>query len=40
MAYADCFAAALVKLCNAELVTGEEDFRMFNVEEKILWLHE
>jgi ribonuclease VapC len=39
MAYADCFAAALAKLRNAELVTGDEEFKQ--VEEDlpgIMWL--
>ena len=40
MSYADCFAAALAKLRNAELVTGDEDFRQVKDEVKILWLHE
>lgn len=40
MSYADCFAAALAKLRNAELVTGDEDFRQVENEVKILWLHE
>ena len=40
MSYADCFAAALAKLRNAELVTGDEDFRQVKGEVKILWLHE
>lgn len=40
MSYADCFAAALAKLRNAELVTGDEDFRQVADEVRILWLHE
>jgi predicted nucleic acid-binding protein len=40
MSYANCFAAALAKLRNAELVTGDEDFRQVEGEVKILWLHE
>lgn len=40
MSYADCFAAALAKLRNAELVTGDEDFRQVKDEVKIRWLHE
>ena len=40
MSHADCFAAALAKLRNAELVTGDEDFRQVKGEVKILWLHE
>ena len=40
MSYADCFAAALAKLRNAELVTGDEDFRQIEAEVKILWLQD
>ncbi|MGO9138010.1 MAG: type II toxin-antitoxin system VapC family toxin [Syntrophales bacterium] len=40
MSYADCFAAALAKLRNATLVTGDEDFRHVENEVKILWLCE
>ncbi|MCX5803910.1 MAG: type II toxin-antitoxin system VapC family toxin [Proteobacteria bacterium] len=38
MSYADCFAAALAKLCKAELVTGDEDFKQVESEVKILWI--
>ena len=38
MAYADCFAAALAKLRNAEVVTGDPEFREVEKEIKIAWL--
>jgi len=38
MSYADCFAAALAKLKNAELVTGEPEFKAVEKEIKINWL--
>ncbi len=38
MSYADCFAAALAKMRPAELVTGDEDFRMVEGDVKILWI--
>jgi predicted nucleic acid-binding protein len=39
MSYADCFAAALAKTCNAELVTGDSEFRVVERELKsIRWL--
>ena len=38
MAYADCFAAALAKQRNAELFTGDPEFRSVEKEIKILWL--
>ena len=38
MAYADCFAAALAKLQNAEVVTGDPEFREVEKEIKIAWL--
>jgi len=39
MSYADCFAAALAKIRNAELVTGDRDFRAVeNDLRKIHWL--
>jgi ribonuclease VapC len=38
MSYADCFAAALAKLRNAELVTGDPEFKMVEKEIKIAWL--
>ena len=38
MAYADCFAAALAKLRNAELVTGDPEFKEVESEVKVAWL--
>ena len=38
MSYADCFAAALAKLHNAELVTGDPEFRSVEDQVKIAWL--
>ena len=38
MAYADCFAAALAKLRNAEVVTGDPEFKEVEKEIKISWL--
>jgi ribonuclease VapC len=39
MSYADCFAAALAKINNAELVTGDREFRVVESElRKIRWL--
>ncbi len=38
MSYADCFAAALAKLKNAELVTGDPEFKEVEKEIKIGWL--
>ena len=38
MSYADCFAAALAKQRNAELVTGDDEFKQVESEVKILWL--
>lgn len=38
MSYADCFAAALAKLKNAELVTGDTEFKEVEKEVKIAWL--
>jgi predicted nucleic acid-binding protein len=38
MSYADCFAAALVKLKNAELVTGDPEFKEVEKVIKIHWL--
>lgn len=39
MAYADCFAAALAKQKNAELVTGDPEFKTVEKEVKIIWLN-
>ena len=39
MSYADCFAAALTKTQNAELVTGDREFKVVEKElKKIRWL--
>jgi predicted nucleic acid-binding protein len=39
MSYADCFAAALAKTRNAELVTGDSEFKVVESElRKIRWL--
>jgi ribonuclease VapC len=38
LAYADAFAAALAKLRNAELVTGDPEFKEVESEIKIGWL--
>jgi ribonuclease VapC len=38
IAYADCFAAALAKAKNAELVTGNPEFKELEKEIKIAWL--
>ena len=38
MAYADCFAAALAKLRNAEIVTGDPEFKEVEKEIKVAWL--
>ncbi len=38
LAYADAFAAALARLRNAELVTGDQDFKTVADEIKISWL--
>lgn len=38
MSYADTFAAALAKVKNAELVTGDAEFESLEREIKIVWL--
>jgi predicted nucleic acid-binding protein len=38
MAYADCFAAALAKLRNCELLTGDPEFKTLEKEVRIVWL--
>lgn len=38
LSYADAFAAALAKIRNAELVTGDEEFKQVQDEIKIAWL--
>ena len=39
MSYADCFAGALAKIKNAELVTGDREFKQLARDVKIHWLH-
>ena len=38
ISYGDCFAAALAKARNAELITGDKEFRTLEKEIKIHWL--
>ena len=38
LSYADAFAAALAKIRNAELVTGDQEFKDLEGEIKIRWL--
>ena len=38
MSYADCFAAALAKIKNAELLTGDPEFKALDKEIKVVWL--
>jgi len=38
MAYADCFAAALAKTRNCELLTGDPEFKALEKEIRIRWL--
>jgi predicted nucleic acid-binding protein len=38
IAYADCFAAALAKIRNGEVVTGDKEFKVLEKEVKITWL--
>ncbi|MEW6092389.1 MAG: type II toxin-antitoxin system VapC family toxin [Chloroflexota bacterium] len=38
ISYADCFAAALAKERNAELITGDEEFKAVEGVIKIVWL--
>ncbi len=38
ISFADCFAAALAKLRNAELITGDKEFKQLEGEVKILWI--
>jgi len=39
MSYTDCFAAALAKIKNAELITGDREFKKLARDVKIHWLH-
>ena len=38
IAYADCFAAALAKIKDAELITGDPEFRQLEGEIRIHWI--
>lgn len=38
MSYTDCFAAALAKLLEGELVTGDAEFKALENEIKISWI--
>jgi len=38
MSYADCFAAALAKVKNCELLTGDPEFKALEKDIKIGWL--
>ncbi len=38
LAFGDCFAAALAKLRNLEVVTGDPEFDQLSDQVKILWL--
>ena len=38
ISYADCFAAALAKMNNGELITGDKEFKVFENEIKIIWI--
>lgn len=38
ISYADCFAAALTKTINGELITGDKEFKKLESEIKIVWL--
>lgn len=38
MSYADCFAAALARKRQAELVTGDPEFREVEDEIKVVWI--
>ncbi len=38
IAYADCFAAALARNQNAELITGDKEFKVLESEIKISWM--
>lgn len=38
ISYADCFAAALAKSRNAQLVTGDQEFQLLENEIEIIWV--
>jgi uncharacterized protein len=38
MSYADCFCAALAKIRNAELITGDPEFKQVEKEIKVSWI--
>ena len=38
ISYADCFAAALAKVSNGEVVTGDKEFKAVEGKIKISWL--
>jgi PIN domain nuclease of toxin-antitoxin system len=38
ISYADCYSAALGKLRDAEVVTGDKEFKTLEKEVKVLWL--
>ncbi len=38
MSFADCFAAALAKLRNAHLITGDHEFKQIEQDVAIIWL--
>ena len=38
IAYADCFAAALARTRQAELITGDQEFKLLKEEIKISWI--
>jgi predicted nucleic acid-binding protein len=38
LSYADCFAAALAKISNCELLTGDPEFKSIEKEINVHWL--
>jgi ribonuclease VapC len=38
ISYADCFVAALAKARNAEVLTGDKEFKMLEDDISVLWL--
>lgn len=38
LSYADCFAAALAKLNDCEVVTGDREFQTIEDEVKVMWV--